>query len=113
MFLITDAFADAAGGATQSTASGLMSILPMIILLVVFMYFMVIRPQSKRAKEQKNLLSNLQVGDEVVTIGGLLGKIEKIADDFVVLNISENSRITVQKSAVANIVPRGTIKTVQ
>jgi preprotein translocase subunit YajC len=112
-FLISDAFADTAGAASPTTASGLMSILPMIILLVVFMYFMVIRPQSKRAKEHKNLLSNLQKGDEVITIGGVLGKIEKITDDFMVLSIAESTNITIQKGAVSNIVPRGTMKTVE
>jgi len=113
-FLISDVFAETTGSAaSQSTASGLLSILPMIILLVGFMYFMVIRPQSKRAKEHKNLLDNLQKGDEVVTIGGILGKIEKISNDFMVISIADNTNITVQKSAISNIVPRGTMKTVE
>lgn len=123
-FFISDAFAEATstaagavGSATGSTAApstgqSLMSFLPMIVLLVLFMYFMVIRPQSKRAKEHKNLMSGLQKGDEVVTLGGILGKIEKIADDFLVLNIAENTNVTVQKNAIANVVPRGTIKRV-
>lgn len=114
-FLIDDAFADTAsqGAASQSTVSSLMSILPMIILLVAFMYFMVIRPQSKKAKEHKSLVDNLQKGDEVVTAGGILGKIEKISNDLIVINIAENTNITVQKSAISNIVPRGTMKTVE
>jgi len=112
-FLISDALADTASVASSpSTAQGLMSILPMIILLVLFMYFMVIRPQSKRAKEHKNLIGNLQKGDEVVTIGGILGKIEKINDDLMVLSIAENTSITIQKGAIASVVPRGTMKTV-
>ena len=105
---ISDAFA---ATTSSSTSSSLMSTLPLIILLVAFMYFMVIRPQSKKAKEQKNLLDSLQKGDEVITIGGLLGKIEKIGDNFIVLNLAENTTITIQKSAVANIVPKGTAKT--
>ena len=117
MFLITDAFADTAQVATnvapsQSTAQSLMSILPMIILLVLFMYFMIIRPQSKRSKEHKSLVSNLQKGDEVITVAGVLGKIEKITDDFIVLNVAENTNITIQKGAISNIVPRGTMKNI-
>ncbi|MBU0744624.1 MAG: preprotein translocase subunit YajC [Gammaproteobacteria bacterium] len=111
-FLISDAFADTAGAASQSTSGGLMSLLPMIILLILFMYLMVIRPQSKKAKEHKNLIGNLQKGDEVVTIGGVIGKIEKITDDFMVLSIAENTNITVQRGAIANILPRGTMNTV-
>jgi preprotein translocase subunit YajC len=107
-FLITDAFAETA--AAPSTSQGLMSMLPMLAILVLFMYFMVIRPQSKRAKDQKNLIESLQKGDEVMTIGGVLGKIEEISDDFMVINIAENTNITMQKSAVSNILPRGTIK---
>lgn len=97
---------------TPSTAQGIMSMLPMIAILVLFMYFMVIRPQSKRAKDHKKLMDNLQKGDEVMTIGGVLGKIEKIADDLIILNVSENTNITIQKSSVSNVVPRGTIKSI-
>jgi preprotein translocase subunit YajC len=111
-FLISDAYADTAAGAASSpsTMQGLMSMLPMVILLVLFMYLMVIRPQSKKAKEHKSLIGNLQKGDEVVTIGGILGKIEKITDDLLVISIAENTNITIQKNAIANIVPRGTMK---
>lgn len=120
-FFITDAFAETTNVATTaadtsstpSTSQNLMSLLPMIVLLGLFMYLMVIRPQSKRAKEHKNLMSNLQTGDEVMTVGGVLGKIEKITDDFVLLNIAENTNITIQKSAISSVVPRGTMKTTQ
>ncbi|MDR1057425.1 MAG: preprotein translocase subunit YajC [Coxiellaceae bacterium] len=113
-FLISDALAEVTsnGAASQNTAGGLMSMLPMIILLVAFMYFMVIRPQSKKAKDHKKLIDNLQKGDEIITVGGILGKIEKLTNDFIVINIAENTNIAVQKSAISNIVPRGTIKTV-
>lgn len=108
-FLIDNALASAA---EPSKIQGLVSMLPMIAILVLFMYFMVIRPQSKRAKDQKSLIDNLQKSDEVMTTGGILGKIEKISDDFVVLNIAENVNITTQKSSISSIVPRGTIKSV-
>jgi preprotein translocase subunit YajC len=109
-FLISDAFAGTA--AAPSTTQGLMSMLPMIAILVLFMYFMIIRPQSKRSKDHKSLMENLQRGDEVMTAGGILGKIEKITDDFIVLNIAETTDITIQKNSVTNIMPRGTIKSV-
>lgn len=91
---------------------GILSMLPMIAILVFFMYFMVIRPQSKRNKEQKKLMESLQQGDEVMTIGGILGKIEKIDADLVTLTIAANTAITIQKNAISNVLPRGTLKSV-
>ncbi|MEI8054519.1 MAG: preprotein translocase subunit YajC [bacterium] len=111
-FFIEDAIAIGTA-ATPSTAQGILSMLPMIAILILFMYFLVIRPQSKRAKDQKKLMDSLQKGDEVMTIGGILGKIEKMADDFITLNIAENTNITIRKSSIANVVPRGTIKSAQ
>ena len=107
--LATNVYADAAA---PSTSQGLISMLPMIVILVLFMYLAIIRPQSKKAKEHKNLVNSLQKGDEVVTIGGILGKIEKITDDLLIISIAENTQVTVQKGAIANIVPRGTMKAV-
>lgn len=109
-FFIEDALA--ATTTTPSTSQGIISMLPMIAILILFMYFMVIRPQSKRTKDHKKLMDGLQKGDEVITIGGVLGKIEKITDDLIALNIAENTNITVQKSSISNVVPRGTIKSV-
>jgi preprotein translocase subunit YajC len=113
--LTVNAFADAAAGGLGSSnpMQGIFSMLPMIILLVLFMYLTVIRPQSKKAKEHKNLMSNLQKGDEIVTIAGIYGKIEKITDEMIVVTIAEHTNITIQKGAVANIVPKGTIKFTQ
>jgi preprotein translocase subunit YajC len=111
-FLITDALAAAAPAAAPTSTQGLLSLLPMLLILVFFMYFMIIRPQSKRAKEHKTLVSSLQKGDEVMTAGGILGKIEKIGDDFIVLNIAEGININVQKHSISTVVPRGTIKSV-
>lgn len=110
-FFINDALA-ATTTTSPSTTQGIISMLPMIALLVLFMYFMVIRPQSKRTKDHKKLMDGLQKGDEVTTIGGILGRIEKITDDFVVINVDENVNFTVQKSAISNILPRGTIKAI-
>lgn len=111
---ITNAYAAAATPATtQSSSQSLMSMLPLFLILILFMYFVTIRPQAKRAKEQKKLLSNLQKGDEVLTTSGLLGKIEKINNDFVILNIAENVNITIQKGAIVSCVPKGTIKSTE
>lgn len=107
-FLISSAFADAAP--TASTGGSLLSMLPMLVLLVAFMYFMVIRPQSKRAKEHKDLMGNLQVGDEVSTIGGVIGSIEKISGNFLVIAIDGSLTMIVQKTAIAAVLPHGTMK---
>lgn len=97
---------------TPSTNQGIISMLPMIAILVLFMYFMVIRPQSKLAKDHKKLMDSLQKYDEVMMLGGILGRIEKIAGDLIVLGIAEHTNITIKKSAISNVVPRGTIKSI-
>lgn len=84
-----------------------------ILLLVgmfVFMYFMIIRPQSKRAKEHKLLMESLQKGDEVLTVGGLLGKIAKVDDSYIALEVAAGVEIKVQKASVQTLLPKGTIK---
>lgn len=83
--------------------------LPMIFLAVVF-YFLIIRPQSKRAKEHKAMLAELSKGDEVATNGGLLGKIVKIGENFIEIEIADNVTVRVQKQAVSNLMPKGTMK---
>jgi preprotein translocase subunit YajC len=88
---------------------GLMSFLPLIIIFVIF-YFLLIRPQMKRAKEHRKLVAELAVGDEVVTNGGLLGRITKVGESFVTVELAENVRIRIQKHAVASVMPKGTIK---
>lgn len=111
---ISNAYADAASGASTagSGQSGFMSLLPMLIIFIVFMYFVIIRPQSKRAKEHKNLMTNIKKGDEVATIGGILGKIEKMNDDFIILEIADNVNICARKSTIATTLPKGTIKSI-
>ena len=90
-------------------AGGLMSFLPLIIIFVIF-YFLLIRPQMKRAKEHKNLVAALSTGDEVVTNGGLLGKITKVGESFVTVEQADNVQIKVQKHAIASVMPTGTFK---
>jgi preprotein translocase subunit YajC len=89
-----------------------MSFLP-IILLFVILYFLMIRPQMKRAKEQKAMIEALQKGDEVVTAGGLVGRITKLGDQYLTLEIAPSTEIVVQRSAVQVPLPKGTLKTLQ
>ena len=111
MNFITNAYAQTAG-AHPSAGQGFMSMLPMLVILIAFMYFLIIRPQSKRAKEHRELITNLKKGDEVVTSGGLLGRINKISDNFISLEIADKVEITIQKSAIGASVPKGTMKSV-
>lgn len=104
-FFISSAMAQDAA----APAGGLMQFLPLIVIFAVF-YFMLIRPQMKRAKEHRNLVSALGKGDEVVTNGGLLGKITDLSDAFVTVEIAEGVQIKLQRNAVTTVMPKGTIK---
>ncbi len=96
--------------AAPSTAGGdLMSFLPIIVIFVLF-YFMLIRPQMKQAKLQKAMIDALKTGDEVATVGGMIGKITKVGDNFLSIEIATNTTINVQKHAVQTLLPPGTIK---
>ena len=106
-FFINSAHAQAAGAAGgQSILSALM--LP-VLLLVVF-YFLLIRPQSKRAKEQREMLSKIAVGDEIATTGGILGKVTEVGEQFLTLEIANGVNVKLQKSQVALVLPKGTVK---
>jgi preprotein translocase subunit YajC len=107
-FFISDAVADAGDVAAQAPDALASLILP--IGLVVLFYFFLIRPQSKRQKEQKKMVNDLQKGEEVLTSGGMLGKITNINDDFITLEIAKDISISMQKTAVQTIMPKGTIK---
>lgn len=104
---ISNAYAQAAGGA--GIESSLTSFLPIILMFVV-LYFLMIRPQMRRQKEQKSMMEALAKGDEVITAGGLLGRITKVADAYVTLEISGGTEVVVQKVAVTTLLPKGTIK---
>ena len=95
----------------QDPTGGLMQFLPLIAIFILF-YFMLIRPQMKRAKEQRNMLEALQKGDEVVTAGGLLGKVVKVNENYISVEIADNTTINVQKQAISNLLPKGTIKSI-
>jgi preprotein translocase subunit YajC len=104
--LISDAHAQAAA-APAGGGMGSMIILP--VMLVVF-YFLLIRPQQKRAKEHAKMISELGTGAEVITAGGILGRITEVSEGFVTIEIAEGVRIKVQKAQVSQLVPKGTYK---
>ncbi|MGW8309775.1 MAG: preprotein translocase subunit YajC [Thiogranum sp.] len=104
-FFISDALA----AAPAPQADPIMSFLPLVLIFVVF-YFLLIRPQTKRAKEHKQMVENLAKGDEVVTNGGLLGRITDVGENFVQLKVADNVEVKVQKQAIATLMPKGTGK---
>jgi preprotein translocase subunit YajC len=106
--MISPAYAQAASGGD----AGIMGFLP-IILMFVLLYFLMIRPQMKRAKEQKAMIEALQKGDEVVAAGGVVGRITKLGEQYVTLEIAPNTEIVVQRGAVQVPLPKGTLKSLQ
>jgi preprotein translocase subunit YajC len=103
---ISNAYAQTAAAGAESS---LMSFLPIILMFVV-LYFLMIRPQMKRQKEQKAMMDALTKGDEVVTAGGILGRVTKVTDAYVTLEIANGTEVVIQKIAVATLLPKGTIK---
>ena len=104
---ISSAYAQAAGAA--DTQSQLMGMLPLVLMFVV-LYFVMIRPQMKKAKEHKALIAALSKGDEVVTQGGIAGRVSKVGDDFLSVEVADKVEIQLQKSAVSLVLPKGTLK---
>ncbi|WP_292974865.1 preprotein translocase subunit YajC [Nitrosomonas sp.] len=109
---IKEAFAQAANGAAQTNDPTLMSFLPMIGIVVIF-YFLLIRPQTKRAKEQKQMQNELQKGDEIVISGGELGRVVSAGDSYITMEIATGVEITVLKSSVQTLLPKGTLKSIE
>ncbi len=105
--LIPDAMAQTAGAAPGG--AGTTSLIMMAVFVVIF-YFLLIRPQQKKQKEHQAMLSKITAGDEVVTAGGILGKVIEVGDNFLTLEIAENVRIKVQRFQVTSLVPKGTLK---
>ena len=105
-FLIPSAHAQAAG----APQGGGMGMLLFPIILIGVMYFLMIRPQMKRAKERKGMLDKLSKGDEVITSGGIAGVITDIGENFITVEVADNVRLRVQKAAVGNVLPKGTLK---
>ena len=108
--LVSPAFAQAAGQPQGGLFGGGLGGLLFPLVLIGVMWFLMIRPQMKRAKEHREMLGKLANGDEVLTNGGVAGTVTAIGDNFVTVEIADNVRIRVQKGAVANVLPRGTLK---
>lgn len=115
-FLISDAYAQAAGNAATSGFTLESMALPAV--MIVAFYFVLIRPQQKRAKDQRTMMEALKSGDEVITSGGLLGRVSKVVDQYVTIEVGNvvggNNAVemTIQKSAVSALLPKGTIKAI-
>ncbi len=107
-FIFSDVMAAEAAGQTGSAMSSIF----MLVVFGLIFYFMLIRPQSKRAKEHKGMVDTLQKGDEVTTNGGVVGKITKVGESFVTLRVTDNVEIKVQKHAVSATLPKGTLKSI-
>ena len=103
--LIPEAWAQAG-----PSAGGQLAPLLMMVVFIVIFYFLLIRPQQRKAKEHQSMISKLSTGDEVVTTGGILGRIIEIGDTFITLEIADNVRIKVQKFQITSLMPKGTLK---
>ena len=124
MLFVQDAYA--AGTAASQNQAGLMSMLPMLLIFFGMMYFMVLRPQQKKANDHKSMLNDLAVGDEIVTAGGIMGKLLKMEGDVAILAIGQDClqksdkksekrddntcQVMFQKSSIASVLPKGSIK---
>ncbi|MCV2369511.1 preprotein translocase subunit YajC [Roseateles oligotrophus] len=106
---ISNAFAQVAPAASGGTESSLLSMLPLVLMFVV-LYFVMIRPQMKRQKEHKAMIEAIAKGDEVVTTGGLLGKITKLGESFISIEVASGVELQVQRGAVVQVLPKGTVK---
>ena len=112
MLLLTP-LAQAANAAAVGPMQSITSMLPMLLAFGGIFYFMLIRPQSKRAKQQQDLMASLQKGDEVVTNAGILGTIINITEQFIIIRVSENTDIVIQKQMISSCLPKGTLKTIE
>ena len=106
-FFISDALAQ--GPAAPAPGGGLLSFLPLIVIFVIF-YFLLIRPQSKRAKEHKAMVDALGKGDEVITGGGIAGRITGVSEAFLTVEIADNVAVKVQRGSIQSVLPKGTLK---
>jgi preprotein translocase subunit YajC len=106
---ISTAFAQSA---SPFGGDGLLGFLPIILMFAV-LYFLMIRPQMKRQKELRQMIEGLQKGDEVITAGGLLGRVTKVGEAYLTVEVANNLEVSVQRSAVQTLLPKGTLKSVQ
>lgn len=110
-FFVSEALAEG-GDIAGAQGPDIIAQVVMLLGFVAIFYFLLWRPQSKRTKAQKNLLGSLDKGDEVVTTGGILGKVTRLTDEFVVIQVSDNMELKFQKGAISASLPKGTIKAI-
>jgi len=109
-FFISDALAQSAAPAAGANAGNLFqAMLPFVVLFVIF-YFLLIRPQQKRAKEHRKMVEALSKGDEIVTNGGLLGKVTAVSEQYITVELAEGVQVKLQRQSVTSVLPKGTIK---
>jgi preprotein translocase subunit YajC len=104
-FLVDNAWAQAPAGGSETW----MTMLPLVLIFVVF-YFLLIRPQSKRQKQHREMVKNLATGDEVVTAGGVLGKVTGVKEQFLIIEVANGVELTVQRHTISSVMPKGTVK---
>lgn len=103
----------AAGVPAHGNEGSLMSVLPMLVIFVLIFYFLLIRPQSKRQKEHRKLIEGVGKGDEIVTAGGIMGKVTQVDENAVHLVIAKDVEITLQKASISSVLPKGTLKSIE
>ena len=106
---ISNAFAQAASAAPQGAMANFFAFLP-FILVTIALWFVMVRPQMKKAKEHRKLLSELQKGDEIITTGGITGRLAKVGDNYMTVEIASGVEIQIQKHAIATVLPKGSLK---
>lgn len=107
---ISNAYAQTAGATADPGIMGSLTTFAPLILMFVVMYFLMIRPQQKRQKELKSMMDTLAKGDEVITVGGMLGRVIKVTDTYVTVEVAQGTEVVVQKNAVTAMLPKGTLK---
>ena len=108
-FFISEAWAEAAPAAASHEPNLVAQLLPLLALFAVF-YFLLIRPQSKRAKEHKKMVEALSKGDEIVTVGGMYGKIVSVGDNAVTVEVADNVQLILERQSIGKVMPKGTLK---
>lgn len=107
---ISNAYAQTAGGAADAGLMGSLGMYAPIVIMFVVMYFLMIRPQQKRQKELRTMMDALAKNDEVITVGGVLGRVTKVSEGYVTIEVAAGTEMVVQKSAVTALLPKGTLK---
>src|SRR5882757_1734487 len=107
-WLISTAAAQATGG-TGSAQNSIVGMLPLLLIFVVF-YFMLIRPQNKKAKEHRAMVATLETGAEIATAGGIVGKVTEVGENFLTVEIANNVLVKVQRNTISQVLPKGTLK---